>query len=171
MALCYAGCSLILICGDLDEGPALIDRALVLNPNWATAWHFSAMAKAFLGEPTRSIEHATRAMRLSPQDPQMFAMRTTAAWGHFFSGRYDESALLAETAVREQPNFLVANCIAAASNALADRPAEAAKAMARLRQFNPDLRLSNLKALIPLRRSEDFERWAQGLRKAGLPES
>ena len=34
----------------------------------------------------------------------------------------------------------------------------------------PELRISNLKDLLPIRRAEDFDRWAEGLRKAGLPE-
>jgi hypothetical protein len=56
------------------------------------------------------------------------------------------------------------------ASALAGKPVEAEKAMARLRQIDPELRLSNLKDLFPIRRSEDFDRWAEGLRKAGLPE-
>lgn len=42
--------------------------------------------------------------------------------------------------------------------------------MARLRQLDPALRASNLKDVLPIRRSEDFARWAEGLRKAGLSE-
>ena len=42
--------------------------------------------------------------------------------------------------------------------------------MARLRQLDPALRLSNLKDLLTLRRPEDFAKWEEGLRKAGLPE-
>jgi hypothetical protein len=73
-------------------------------------------------------------------------------------------------AVREQPNHFIAAGVAAASGALAGRSADAQKAMERLRQLDPALRLSNLKDLFPLRRSEDFARWAEGLRMAGLPE-
>jgi hypothetical protein len=36
--------------------------------------------------------------------------------------------------------------------------------------LNPALRLSNLPDLLPFRRPEDFARWAEGLRRAGLPE-
>ena len=115
------------------------------------------------------MEHAARAMRLSPQDPQMFAMQTATALAHFFAGRYGEASSWAETAVREQSNFLVSRCVAAASGALAGRLAEAEKAMAHLRELNPALRLSNIRDLVPLRRSEDFNRWAEGLRIAGLP--
>jgi tetratricopeptide (TPR) repeat protein len=169
-ALCNAGFALIAVVGALADGAALIDKGLALNPNLGWAWHFSAWAKAHLGEPETAIEHAARAMRLSPQDPQTFGIQAAIAWGHFIAGRYDEASSWAETALREQPNFFVGTCVAAASGALAGRLSEAGKAMARVRQLNPALRLSNLKDLWPFRRREDFDRWADGLRKAGLPE-
>jgi len=40
----------------------------------------------------------------------------------------------------------------------------------RMRELNSALRISNLKDLFPLRRPEDFTKWVDGLRKAGLPE-
>jgi adenylate cyclase len=170
VALCSAGLVLATVAGDLDDGAALIDRALALNPNLAWAWLSGGWAKIYLGEPETAIAHAARAMRLSPQDPQIFSMQTATALAHFFAGRPDEALSWAETAVREQSKFLLSTCVAAASAGLVGRPAQAEKAMARLRQLNPALRLSNLRALIPLRRPEDFARWADGLRKAGLPE-
>jgi TolB-like protein len=170
VALGTAGFALVLVVGDLDDGPALIDRALELNPNLAWVWHFSALGKVLLGEPEAAIEQAARAMRLSPQDPQMFAMQTVTAFAHFFAGRHDQALLWSEAAMREKSNFLLATCVAAASGALAGKLPEAEKAMGRLRQLDPALRLSNLKDLLPFRRPQDFDRWAEGLRKAGLPE-
>ena len=170
VALCSAGFSLVVVVGALEDGSALIDKGLALNPSLAWAWHFSALARAWLGNPEFAIEHAARAMRLSPQDPQTFAMRAAVAWGHFIAGRHDEAFSWAEAALREQPNFFIAICVAAAGGALAGRRPEAEKAMARLRQINPELRLSNLKELLPFLRQEDFDRWAEGLREAGLPE-
>jgi hypothetical protein len=58
----------------------------------------------------------------------------------------------------------------AASNALAGRLKDAQKAMARLREIDPTLRVSDLKDLTPLQRPEHAARYAEGLRKAGLPE-
>jgi hypothetical protein len=109
-------------------------------------------------------------MRMSPQDPQMSGMHVAVAWAHFIAGRYDEALMEAEAAVRGQVNFFVGTCLAAASAALAGKPDQAEKAMARARELNPNLRLSNLKDLIPFRRREDFDRWYDGLKKAGLPE-
>ncbi len=65
----------------------------------------------------------------------MFGMQIATAHGHFFAGRYDEALLWADSAVREQPNFFVGLCVAAAGGALAGRQAEAEKAMARLREL------------------------------------
>ena len=57
------------------------------------------------------------------------------------------------------------------SHAMAGRPEQAHKAMARLRQLNPALRVSNLKDLLsPYRRAEDLSRYEEALRRAGLPE-
>jgi hypothetical protein len=36
---------------DLEEGAALIDRALLLNSNLAEAWSFGGWVKLWLGEP------------------------------------------------------------------------------------------------------------------------
>ncbi len=100
----------------------------------------------------------------------MFGMRIATAQGHFFAGRYEEALSWAQAGVREQPNFFIGACVMAASGALAGRQAEAEKAMARLRQMNPALRMSNLRELLPIRRPEDFAQWADGMEKAGLPE-
>jgi hypothetical protein len=51
------------------------------------------------------------------------------------------------------------------------QPARAQKAVARLRQVNPTLRVSNLKEVLgPYRRAEDLSLYEEGLRKAGLPD-
>jgi len=170
VALGNAGFTLIVVAGELEDGAALIDRALAINRNLAWIWHFSAFAKAFLGEPEMALDHAERAMRLSPQDPQIFAMQVAAGFAHFVAGNLQQAYALAEDALRVQPNFLVGTCVAAASAGLAGMSPQAEKAMARLRGINPNLRLANLSELLPLRRPVDIERWAEGLRRAGLAE-
>ncbi len=52
--------------GDLDRGIALLDKALVLNPNLAAAWFLRGFLRAWRGESDNAIEHFARAMRLSP---------------------------------------------------------------------------------------------------------
>jgi len=170
VALCLAGFVLAFVAGEVDDGAAMIDRALVLNPNLAWAWLCSGWTKVSLGEPDVAIERVARAMRLSPQDPQIFSMQGAVACAHIVAGRYAEALSSAEMAMRQQPNYLLATCIVATSAALAGRQDQAQKAIVRLRELAPALRISNLKDIQPFRRPEDLTKLAEGLRRAGLPE-
>ena len=170
VALCTAGISLAFVVGDLDDGNALIDQALLLNPNLALAWVFGSWVKIWLGELDAAKERGARAMQLSPNDPEVLSyMQTATAYAHFLDGRHGEASTWAQTAMRRRPDLFIV-CAAAASGALAGRTAEAQDAMTRLRQIDPELRVSNLKEQFPFRRLEDFETWRDGLRNAGLPE-
>ena len=127
--------------------------------------------KNWLGEPKAAIERFARAMRLSPLDPRAIDMRGGTAHAHFFLGSYDEAASWAAMALQDNPDFQPGLRIVAASNAVAGRPAQAHKAMARLRQLNPALCVSTLKDVLPpYRRAEDLSRYEEALRQAGLPE-
>jgi adenylate cyclase len=170
-ALALSGLVLAHSGRDLDSGVALIDRALTLNPNLATAWYFRSWPKIWLGEPEAAIESIERAMRLSPLDAFRARMQNGMAHAHFFAGRYEEASSWAAMALRELPDFHDALRISAASNALAGRLKEAREATERLRQLDPDLRISKLGELQgPYRHSGDVALYENALRKSGLPE-
>jgi TolB-like protein/class 3 adenylate cyclase len=170
IALAPGGFALAFVVRDLGVGAGLIDRALVLNSNLAEAWNYSGWAKIWLGEPQPALERFARAMRLSPLDPRMIAMRSGTAHAHFFLGRCDEAASWAAMALQDRPDYQPGLRIAAASNAMAGRPEQAQKAVARLQRLNPALRVSTLKDLLSPYRREDLSRYEEGLRQAGLPE-
>ena len=128
------------------------------------------LAQIYRGETDLAIEHLARGMRLSPLDPTQYQTHVGTGFAHLLAGRFDEASSWAERALREEPDYLPAAAVTAASYALAGRLEVAQQAMARLRQINPRLRLSNLKDWFPIRRPEHFTKWADGLRKAGLPE-
>jgi adenylate cyclase len=170
LALCTAGFALAYVVGKIEDGAALIDKALQLNPNSAWAWYFSSWVKVWLGDGDTALQRVTRAMRLSPNDPHLFNMQSAAAYGNFLMGRYAESKAWAQAALHERPGHVSALRTLAASCAFSGLQAEAEEAMAHLRALHPALRISNLRQIIPLQRSEDFAALADGLRKAGLPE-
>jgi tetratricopeptide (TPR) repeat protein len=170
VALGSAGIALSFVVGDQDDAKLVTDRAIALNPNLAWAWLFSGWARAFLGESEAAIDRISRALRLSPTDPHSFSMYSCMAFAHFSAGRYIEALSWAERAVHEKPTFLLPLCVAAAVNAQAGHRREAERALARLRQVDPALRLSNLSELISIRRPEVYAKWEEGLRLAGLPE-
>ena len=170
VALARGGHAMGFLIGDLDSGVAFVDRALSLNPNLAAVWVLSGLLRFYRGEPDVAIEHLARAMRLSPLDPTLYQMQVGTGFAYLLAGRFDDASSWAEKALREEPNYLPAAAVASASHALAGRLEEARQAMARLRRIDPALCMSNLKNWFPIRRPEHFASWAEGLRRAGLPE-
>ncbi|OHV83940.1 winged helix-turn-helix domain-containing tetratricopeptide repeat protein [Ensifer sp. LCM 4579] len=170
VALTRGGHALGHLAGDLDGGIALIDRARFLNPNFAPAWFLGGFLRVFRGEAESAMENFVHAVRLSPRDPEIFRMQAGTALAHFFAGRFDFASAWAEKALGNLPSLLVAVAVVAASRALAGRTEEARHAMQRLRTLDPFLRVSNLKDWLPIHRPEDLARFAEGLRRAGLPE-
>jgi tetratricopeptide (TPR) repeat protein len=170
VALSFGGLALGYVVGDLDGGSALIDRALVLNPNLAAAWHSSGWVRAFLHETDVALEHLARAIRMSPLDPLIFSMQQVTALAHFIAGQYAEAAFWAEKSLREQPHSLATIRLLAGSYALSGRVSDARKAVVQGLQLDPNLRISNLSERVGPYRPDDFARYADALRAAGLPE-
>ncbi len=170
VALTRGGHALAHFVGDLDMSIALVDRALALDPNLAAAWFLGGFLRTERGDPDSAIDYFSRAMRFSPLDPEMFRMQAGMALAHLFAGRFDAASSWAEKAYRELPSFLMVVGIIAASHALAGRSDEAQGVLSHLRQLDPTLRVSNLSDWLPIRRPEDLATFAEGLRRAGLPE-
>lgn len=170
VALTRGGHALGHLAGDLDGGIALIERARLLNPNFALAWFLGGVLRVFRGELVSGTEDIAHALRLSPLDPEMFRMQAGMALASFFAGRYDRALAWTDKALVDLPSLLVAVALQAGSHALAGHAQEAAKAMERLRALDPTLTLSNLRDWMPLHRPEDFKRFSDALRLAGLPE-
>ena len=170
VALYSGGWALVQVPGYVEEGAAMIDRALTLNPNMTSAWMLKGWARLYLGEPDNAIDSFDRAIRLNPLDPLVARMQTGTAAAHFLAGRYEQASVRAERALRQHPNDQPLLRVAAASHALTGRIAEAGKIVTRIRQLDPELRLSRIAGQAPFRRPEDVSRYVDGLRKAGLPE-
>jgi TolB-like protein len=170
VALSYAGFVLARVVGELDAGAALIDRALLLNPNLGFAWHFSGITNNLLGEPDIAITRFACAMRLNPLGPHLIHAQMGTAFAHFLASRYNEACLWAKKALEHQPDFTSALRLIAASSALGGRLEEAQRTIRHLLELDPSLRVSDLKDVFPFRRPNDLASLMDGLRKAGLPE-
>jgi TolB-like protein len=170
VALSWGGHALGYLAGDFDSALVFVDRARSLNPNLPSAWSLGGWVRTFRGELDQAIGLFERAIRLSPLDPILFAIENGIGFVHFLAGRYDDASAWTEMALREQPNYFPAHCVAVASRALAGRTDDAQRAMARLSQLDPALRISDIADWYPLRRAEDLAKLTSGLRKGGLPD-
>lgn len=170
VALTRGGHALAHLTGDVARGIALLDRALVLDPNLAAAWFLGGYLKTLSGDNARAIEQFSWAMRLSPLDRELYRMQGGMSMALLFAGRFDEALSWAEKALRESPSFLAVVAVIAASHALAGRQQESQRALHTLLQLDPALRVSSLRDWLDIRSPENLALLENGLRTAGLPE-
>ncbi len=168
IVLARAGQVISELFGEVEEGAALVSRAINLDPNLAIARYSRGGERLLLGDVDAALEQFHLAVRLSPLDPLLFFAQTGIAIAHFMTGRYDEGSSWARSAVLQRPNYLNAQFILAACLAMSGRVEEARVISARLVQLRPALRVSGIKT--KFRRAEDIERLLQGYRMAGIPE-
>jgi TolB-like protein len=169
VALAASAHALAHLVRDLDGSIALLDRALVLDPNLAAAWYLGGFMRIWRGEPDEAIEWIARGMRLSPLGPDMHRMEVGTAMAHLLAGRTEDALSWAEKASIHRSDHALPISIIAAIYARAGRGNEARLAVQQLRRLDPALRLSNLGAWLPFQRAQDLETFADALREAGLP--
>src|SRR5262249_46501052 len=119
VALATAGWALSDLVGQFEDGDAMIDRAISLNPNLAWVWLSSSWVKSTLGKPEIALERIEQALRLSPNDPQTASFHAAKGFAQVFVGRFSDAYSSAEAAIRRRPGFLFYLCLAAVSAALA----------------------------------------------------
>jgi TolB-like protein len=170
LVLAEAGQALGYVVGELEEGASLVLQAVELDPNLAVARFWAGWAHLWLGNVEAGLEQFQLSLRLNPLDPRIYGPQTGVAFANFFAGRDLEAVSWARTALAQQPRFLGAWSILAASHAMAGRIDEAKTACAHLMELNPGLRVSTIKSRGPFRRAPGAERLMQALRIAGMPE-
>jgi len=155
---------------NLETAVDMFDRALLVNENCAFAWGLSGSTYCFLGRPDNALERLRNAWRLSPFDPMNFFFCTVAGLAEFVAGRYDQAIGWLRKAERMNARFAACHRTLTASLALSGDVGAARAAARGLLEVQPHFRVSVFTSRYPLRRKDDLERLAEGLRLAGLPE-
>jgi adenylate cyclase len=170
--LAFAGHTLRFVVGYPEEGMALLDQAVRLDPNFATGWGWRGAARNAFGQPELAIKDLERALRLSPLDVSIFLPQGQMAISHFLCDRYDDASSWAMTSLQSRPNHLTALLVLMAAHALAGRLDAARRATTTYLQLNPAARLSNVADRLGslFQRDEIVAKFGRGLRLAGLPE-
>jgi TolB-like protein/class 3 adenylate cyclase/Tfp pilus assembly protein PilF len=171
-ALSNTGWAVAYVLRDLPHAKLLVDRAVALNPNLARAWANSGWINLWSGNPAVAVEHLTRAIRHDPLHGDRTATIPSAmAHALFFLDKYDEAMAWAERTLRENPNAHPSLRVFAASAAFANMTDAARKIGTRLLSADPEFCLSRLGSYLgPYQKPEFIEKYAEGLRLAGLPE-
>lgn len=154
----------------LDEAMALHERALALNPNLPMAWVFSGLAHAYAGRHDEALRRIRTYQRLSRFDPHGFFFETALMVPHLFRGEYDRVVAIARRVTPLKPGFASTLRIHLAALGHLGRAEAAAEVRAHLLRLEPRFSIAETIARTPLARPQDRALYADGLRRAGLPE-
>ena len=145
-----------------------LNAALQLNPSLALAHYGLGAALVFSGRSQDAIPHLTRAIRLSPYDPNMGSFLVRLADAAFFARNYEEAAEWAKRALH-QPNFQWSRyTVLIAALARLGKLDEAAQSLQQLRMKRPDVSLAFVRQTHLFGDPDDFAHYLEALRAAGL---
>lgn len=160
------------LCGDTEGAAGLIERALTLDPNNAWAWTRLGWNAVYGGQSATALAHFEKAMSLSPVDP--FAFNTNMGRGAALvrMGRLKEGISIARDVVHKHPEVTWAFRQLAAWSAMNGDVETAHWAGERLLASQPDFTIQRYLRIPTFQHIARYrDEMAEGLRKAGLPES
>jgi adenylate cyclase len=168
--LAWAGFVLSQLNRNQQDGLALVERALAINPNSADAWMISGSIRANLGQSELAIAHLDKSIRLSPLDVWSWYRHLTAAHAHFSAGRYEDASSWADKALRERPSYGPVLRAKAAICGVTGNVEQGREWVKRLLAAAPYTTISSVEHLLQMRTEDFVARYLDGLRKVGLPE-
>jgi adenylate cyclase len=151
-----------------DDALAEIERAIVLNPNYAGGYQLLGIIHHYAGRPEEALACLDRAMALSPNHSDLYLLPHAQAL--FQMGRYAEAAVMSRRRIKRNPDTDASRALLAACYSQMGRIDEARQAWSEALHVNPAFSLEHLRKVLPYKNPEDFENVIDGLRKAGLSE-
>ncbi|MGH6708274.1 MAG: tetratricopeptide repeat protein [Bradyrhizobium sp.] len=169
--LSVLGFNLFWILLEFDRGCAMVEQAIQCNPNYARAYNFRGLLRAWHGVSDAAVADFQQAMRLSPRDPFNYNAMLGMAVAHHNAGRHREAAAWTDKALRVfPPFFLVGTTQAILCYVGAGRLEDARRLMAECVRQIPGWRRSTAMAPQWIRSLELRTEFLEAFIAAGLPE-
>jgi TolB-like protein/class 3 adenylate cyclase len=156
-----------------SEGVSSCERALDLDRNMTAAHAQIGDGKLLLGQPEETEGHIQEALRLSPRDPHVYLWCMFAALAKWSLGQEEESVAWLRRSIETNRNYPSARFLLAAALARLGRLREAQTEARAGLAINPTFTISRFRAGAAgydLFAGNAWERYVDGLRKAGVPE-
>ncbi len=143
-------------------------RAVALNPGEAESYAWNANVLSYVGRSAEALEQLAHARRLDPLHPPLWDFYIGRALLHL--GRYEEALTHFETCSRRTPFLNNWRRHLAATLAQLGRLDEARGALPNPGSPQTYASIGEIRRLDSYLESIEFDRFVEGLRKAGLPE-
>ncbi len=149
-----------------ERALAELAEAIAVDPNFADAYMLLGWALHFAGRPEEGIPQIERGMRL---DPNYAPLRSHwLAQALFLAGRFEEAAGQLRKRLTSQPHSDVSRALLASVYGHLGMPEAAQAEWAELLRIEPDFSVERRRRIMPYRNAADFDRFPEGLRKAGI---
>jgi adenylate cyclase len=169
LVLARVAMTLTYFARDNEQAVVLADRAIDLDPNSAEVLIMSAWVHCFnCVDPDKSIDQFTRAMRLSPRDPDTGRACAGLAFANLIAARDEEGLRWSQRALNEVPHLTVAHRAQILALVRMKRIDEARDTARRMMEIDPDFTITTR---MPPYRDPIFRKELHAaLQELGLPE-
>ena len=156
-----------------SQGVRTCERALDLDRNLAAAHAQIGNGKLHLGQAQETEAHIQEALRLSPRDTHVYLWCMFAGLAKFHLGKEEEAVAWLRRSIEANRNFPTSHFVLAAALARLGRLPEARSEARAGLAIHPAFTIARFRAGMS---SDDpaavaeWERYIDGLRKAGVPE-
>ena len=151
-----------------EAAMANINKSVQLTPNHATNIAISAAILNKCGQPKKAIERIRKAMRLSPIYPSWYL--TILGQAYRLADMIDAAIETYNEYINIEADSLEAQIALATIFGETDQPDRAADSAKEVLRLNPDFTINNYVDDLAYSDPAENLRFADGLRKAGLPE-
>jgi tetratricopeptide (TPR) repeat protein len=166
----YALGRVCMFLGDRDRAISALEQSIDLNPSFSLAYYGLGFALYWFGRAEEAIPQYTRAIRLSPHDPQLWAFHTLRSLAHSLLDEFDPAIIEAKAAMQVKSDEFWGYQALAIACGSSGQIEEARAARDRACKLNPELSISHFKSMMTTLHSPYLEKFLDALRKAGLPE-
>jgi adenylate cyclase len=159
----------ILMKREYDKAIASGERAIELAPNSASAHNWMGVFLTFAGRHEEAVRYSEQALRLDPI-PQGWYIRNLGL-AYFGAGRYEEAISAYKKSLQRAPNDFLTHVNLTTAYSWAGRLEEARAQADEVLKINPKSSVGGLAKKSLYKNQADRDRYLDGLRKAGLPET
>ena len=151
-----------------EQAIAEAERAIALDPNFAEGYARFGQILTLAGRPEEGVNLLKKAMSLDPHYPPTYLF--FLGYGYYAMGQYEEAiAALKRSLARNPDHFSPHRALAVIFSELG-RKEEARAEVAEMLRISPGVSLEGQRERMCFKDQAVFERYLEGLRKAGLPE-
>jgi adenylate cyclase len=167
LALGHAGMYQIFL-GNHDQGIAFAEQALAEAPGMDSPYYSLGWFQMFNDTPLEGIENIKRAMKLSPV---VAAPRATIlATAYRNAGQLEQAVDILKNTVQRYPAFSSARVALTSCYVLMGKDKEAKQEAREILRRDPAYTVARYTTPNLYRNKETMEKWAEALRKAGIPD-